>query len=330
MQSASETPEAGSSGSSGLGLGIDAGGTQTRWALAAPGGAILAEGSVAGLSALQMGSPHGREAVRATFAELAAAALVHGTPGRAWAGLTGFIGGDDELLQRWLAELLHLEPSAIHFCSDMEIAYRASFAPGEGYLVYAGTGSIGAFIDDAGQFHRAGGRGVVLDDGGGGFWIAREALRQIWRREDEQPGSWRDSPMARAVFDYVGGEDWACSRQFIYGQERGAVGKLALAVAATAEQDPAAAAILREAGRELARLALALCGRFGPRPVAVSGRASGLHPMIVEAMRDALPPDIPLRRSAGGAHHAAARMAAADVANNTNNTNNTNNNANNP
>jgi N-acetylglucosamine kinase-like BadF-type ATPase len=324
MQSASETPE--NSNGSGLGLGIDAGGTQTRWALATPGGAILAEGLVPGLSALQMGSPHGREAVRATFAELAAAALVHGTPGSAWAGLTGF-GGDDELLQRWLGELLHLEPSAIHFCSDMEIAYRAAFTPGEGYLVYAGTGSIGAFIDAAGQFHRAGGRGVVLDDGGGGFWIAREALRHIWRNEDERPGSWQDSPMAQAVFDYVGGEDWACSRQFIYGQERGAVGKLALAVASSAEQDPVAADILREAGRELARLALALCGRFGPRPVAVSGRASGLHPMIVEAMREALPLDIPLSRSAGDAHHAAARMAAADVANNTNNTNN---NANNP
>jgi N-acetylglucosamine kinase-like BadF-type ATPase len=288
-----------------LGLGIDAGGTQTRWALAAPGGAILAEGTVAGLSALQMGSPHGRETVQATFAELAASVLPHGMPVRVQAGLTGF-GGDSELLQRWLAELLHLQPAAVSFCSDMEIAYRASFAPGEGYLVYAGTGSIGAFIDADGQFHRAGGRGVVLDDGGGGFWIAKEALRHIWRLEDEQPGAWCESPMARAVFDYVGGDDWAYSRQFIYGQERGAVGKLALVVAATADQDPAAAAILRNAGAELARLARAL----GPRPVAVSGRAAELHPSIVAAMRELLPAGLAFRQTAGGAHYAAARMAA--------------------
>jgi N-acetylglucosamine kinase-like BadF-type ATPase len=292
-----------------LGLGIDAGGTQTRWALAAPGGAILAEGTVAGLSALQMGSPHGQETVRATFAELAASVLPHGMPSRVQAGLTGF-GGDSELLQRWLAELLHLEPAAVQFCSDMEIAYRASFAPGEGYLVYAGTGSIGAFIDGGGQFHRAGGRGVVLDDGGGGFWIAKEALRHIWRLEDEQPGVWRASPMARAVFDYVGGDDWACSRQFIYGQERGAVGKLALVVAATADQDPAASTILRNAGGELARLAQALIQRFGPRPVAVSGRACELHPSIVAAMRALLPAELAFRQTAGGAHYAAARMAS--------------------
>ena len=294
---------------SGLGLGIDAGGTETRWALAGPGGAIVAEGRVAGLSALQMGTPQGRDAVRSTFAQLATDALVHGVPARVEAGLTGF-GGDSELLQRWLAEELHLDPQAIHFCSDMEIAYRASFAPGEGYLVYAGTGSIGAFVDADGQFHRAGGRGVVLDDGGGGFWIAKEALRHIWRREDERPGTWEQSPLARAVFDYVGGADWAYSRQFIYGQERGAVGKLALAVAACAERDPVAADILRAAGRELARLALALTARFGPRPVAVSGRAAELHPLIVDTMRTALP-GIALAQSPGQAHHAAARMALA-------------------
>jgi N-acetylglucosamine kinase-like BadF-type ATPase len=294
---------------SGLGLGIDAGGTQTRWALAAPDGAIVAEGIVAGLSALQMGTPSGREAVRATFAELAAAVLCHGAPTRAWAGLTGF-GGDSELLQRWLAELLYIESHQIHFCSDMEIAYRASFRPGEGYLVYAGTGSIGAFIDEAGQFHRAGGRGVVLDDGGGGFWIAREALRHIWRNEDERPGCWQESPMAHAVFDYVGGSDWADSRQFIYGQERGAVGKLALAVAASAARDPAAEAILRAAGVELARLAQALINRFGPRPVALSGRAAELHPIIPETLRAALPPGTAFTQPPGGAHYAAARMAA--------------------
>jgi N-acetylglucosamine kinase-like BadF-type ATPase len=294
---------------SGLGLGIDAGGTETRWALAAPGGAIVAEGRVAGLSALQMGTPQGRDAVRATFAQLAADALVHGVPSRVEAGLTGF-GGDSELLQRWLAEELHLDPQAIHFCSDMEIAYRASFAPGEGYLVYAGTGSMGAFVDADGQFHRAGGRGVVLDDGGGGFWIAKEALRHIWRLEDERPGRWAQSPLAQAVFDYVGGADWACSRQFIYGQERGAVGKLALAVAACAGRDPVAADILRAAGRELARLALALTGRFGPRPVAVSGRAAELHPLIVDTMRASLP-GIALTQAPGHAHHAAARMALA-------------------
>lgn len=295
------------------GLGIDAGGTQTRWALATADGAILAEGTVAGLSALQMSKLEGRASVHATFNALARDVLAHARPTRVRAGLTGF-GGDGEQLTRWLAELLGIEAAAIAMCNDIEIAYRASFVPGEGYLVYAGTGSIGAFIDGDGTFHRAGGRGVVLDDGGGGFWIAREALRHIWRLEDEAPGSWEQSAMARAVFDYVGGSDWLHSRQFIYGQERGEVGKLALRVAASAGQDPAADAILAGAGRELGRLAKALIGRFGPRPVALGGRAAELHPSIAHSMRASLPPDTILTQGALCAHHAAARLAALDGA----------------
>ena len=293
-----------------LGLGIDAGGTRTRWALAAPGGRIVAEGTVGGLSALQMASAEGREAVQATFGAIAREVLAHGRPVAVRAGVTGY-GGDGGPLQHCLGELLGLDPKAVVLSNDIEIAYLASFKPGEGYLVYSGTGSIGAFIDAGGGFHRAGGRGVVLDDGGGGFWIAREALRHIWRLEDERPGAWETSPMAHAVFQHVGGSDWSFSRQFIYGRERGDVGKLAIAVAATAERDPAAAAILREAGRELARLAQALVSRFGPRPVALAGRAAELHPVIVETMRATLPPDTILTQTGMRAHYVAARLAAA-------------------
>lgn len=291
-----------------LGLGIDAGGTQTRWALADAAGQIVAEGCAAGLSALQMADAEGRAAVRATFAALARDVLAAGQPRSICAGLTGF-GGDGAQLAQWLGELLAVAPLAVVLRNDIEIAYLDSFAPGEGYLVYAGTGSIAAFIDANGVFDRAGGRGVLLDDGGGGYWIAREAMRQIWRREDEAPGAWQQSAMARAVFDAVGGSDWSHSRQFIYGQERGAVGMLALAVAASADADPAARQILQDAGRELARIALALVARHGPHPIVLAGRASQLHPMIAEAMRAALPADLSLRQKIAQPHHAAARIA---------------------
>lgn len=294
-----------------LGLGIDAGGTQTRWALADTRGHLLAEGEIEGLSALQMSSTDGRAALQAAFSRLAAAVAVHGQPQAIEAGLTGF-GGDGGQLCAWLAAQFGLNPAAVHLRNDIEFAYLDNFRPGQGYLVYAGTGSIGAYIDSEGVLHRAGGRGVILDDGGGGFWIAREALRAIWRREDEQPGAWRDSPLACAVFAAIGDSDWSASRQFIYGQERGAVGKLALVVAACARTDPTAAAILHQAGEELARLARALEQRFGPRPVVLAGRAATLHSSIPAAMRAALP-GVPLHQTEGHAHHAAARLAARSL-----------------
>jgi len=291
-----------------LGLGIDAGGTQTRWALADAAGAIVAEGAVAGMSATQMGNTSGRDAVRGIFSMLATQVLAVGKPQGVCAGLTGF-DGLATLPAQWLAELLQVAPSAVTLRNDVEIAYLDSFAPGEGYLVYAGTGSIAAWIAEDGLFHRAGGRGVTLDDGGGGFWIAREAMRHIWRLEDERPGAWQQSPMARVVFEQVGGSDWALSRQFIYGQDRGAIGRLALAVAASADADPVARAILEQAGQELARIALALVGRYGPRPLVLSGRAAMLHPLIAQAMRAALPAELSLRQKEAQSHHAAARIA---------------------
>ncbi|MFA9217542.1 MAG: N-acetylglucosamine kinase [Sphingomonadaceae bacterium] len=298
----------------GLALGIDAGGTRTRWALLDASAVLVAEGSVAGLSALQMASEAGRDAVHALFAELCQQVLVAGQPQCVCAGLTGFgvAEGSTEppLPAVWLGRLLGLAPQAVRLHNDIEIAYLDAFVPGQGYLVYAGTGSIAALIDADGGFHRAGGRGVMLDDGGGGFWIAREAMRLIWRREDEAPGAWQQSALARAVFEHVGGSDWSVSRQFMYTQERGAIGRLALAVAAAARQgDAEALAILEQAGRELARIALALVTRYGARPIVLAGRAATLHAAIADAMRAALPASLTLQQKTTEAHLAAARLA---------------------
>ena len=197
---------------------------------------------------------------------------------------------------------------------DVEIAFLDIFAPGEGYVVYAGTGSIAAFIDTHGIMHRAGGRGGLLDDGGGGYWIAREALRHIWRHEDEAPDSWRDSPMAVEMFALIGGSDWADSRDFMYGNKsRGDIGKLALAVATSAARDPAALAILNAAGVELARLGQAMTKRYGVRPIALLGGAATLHPAIASACRTHLPADTTLTIAVSQAHIAAARIAAKMV-----------------
>ena len=296
-----------------IGLGIDAGGTSTRWALASEDGSIIAEGQVAGLSALQMNSEDGREALRSTLAQLAQEVRAAGEPMYVCAGMTGFDQGSEAGygIVSLIAGVIGVNRDAIQLGNDVEIAYLDIFVPGAGYVVYAGTGSIAAFIDENGEMHRAGGRGNLLDDGGGGYWIAREALRQIWRAEDERPDSWRDSPMAVEMFARIGGSDWAASRDFIYGgSSRGDVGKLAIAVADAAQTDPAAMAILQAAGAELARLARAMTGRFGVRPIALAGRAIELHPAIEQSCRANLPVDVDLKLVVSQAHYAAARIAA--------------------
>jgi glucosamine kinase len=290
-----------------LALGIDAGGTATRWALASPLGGIVAEGQVPAISALDLQGP-GQAGVAATLETLASAVLAVGRPARVHAGLTG-LGATSHVLVQLLAAQLGMPDVAITLSSDIETTYLDLFAPGQGYLVYAGTGSVAAYLDRQGVLHRAGGRGVLIDDGGGGYWIAREGLRHVWRAEDEHPGAWHGSPLAEELFALVGGSDWAHTRKHVYGGTRGDIGRLALAVARAADRDPAARDILCAAGMELARLAQTMISRYGPRPVALSGRAATLHPLIAETMQAALPGGTAFALRASRSEHAAARLA---------------------
>ncbi len=294
------------------GLGLDAGGTQTRWALADAQGQLLAQGSAPGISGLQLDHEEGRKAMAATLRQIAQAC---GPVRAVVAGVTGFDATQQPLMCELLAAALQLDaltfPKAVRAMNDIELACLAAFAPGQGYVVYAGTGTVAAFIDAQGQLHRVGGRGALIDDAGGGHWIAREALRRIWRAEDQRPGAWQASLLAAKVFAYIGGSDWPHSRQWVYSADRGELGQLALAVAqAAAEHDADALAILHDAGAELARLALALLQRLGPRPLALAGRVFLLHPAIEAALRSAVPAGTVVKRSTEGPQLAAARLAA--------------------
>jgi glucosamine kinase len=292
-----------------LGLGLDAGGTTTRWLLLDSTHNVVAEGKVAGLSGLHLSNELGVRRLRSELGSIRDAIETFRGEARVKV-LGGFTGVDSHSpeLAALAADVLGVQVDDVRIMSDIEVAYRGEFAPGEGYIVYAGTGSIAAFIDAQNEFQRAGGRGVGLDDGGGGYWMAREALRHIWRREDERPGAWKNSALAHAIFKKIGSNEWADSRNFFYTRERGEIGALAVAIAETADADPISRDILRQAGNELARLGAAMVNRFGMRPIALAGRAAKLHPIIEVTMRERLP-SAKITFIETSAHRSAARLA---------------------
>jgi glucosamine kinase len=296
-----------------FGLGLDAGGSQTRWALVDANGQLVDEGRVAGMGGLQLQSDAGLVSLRAKIQTLALAVaqVVRRQPLAFYGGFTGLGAAKDQAAMLvLLQEALPISPRHTTLTHDMDIAYRAAFAPGAGYLVYAGTGSIAAFIDAQGETHLAGGRGFLLGDDGGGYWIAREALAWVWQQEDRSPGAWKQSPMAQRLFEAVGGSDWRFTRAFVYGGDRGSMGKLALQVAASAQDDPAALALLLRAGAALGDLAQHLLHRFGTRPVTAGGRALLLSPLLEQGMRRALPSATELQVTPDlSAHVTAARLA---------------------
>lgn len=297
-------------------LGLDVGGTGSRWLLVDADG-TLAHGSSTGFSGAALHTEVGRASVR-NHLQLIAQAVAAQTAGRhvaaVVAGVTGVGSGSADMV-RMLAAAFVIPEGGVRVVSDVEIAYRAAFTPGEGYLVYAGTGSIAAYVDANGVLHRAGGRGVALDDAGGGYWMTREALRRLWRREDEQPGVWHASPLAHRLFPIVGGDSSIHAARFLMERDRGEIGMLAVEVAACAGSDAEpgadeiASAIMTDAGVELARLANAMIARYGSRPIVVAGRAAQLHGLIEAGMRSKTAAGAPLVFRNVESHRAAAAMA---------------------
>src|SRR5829696_4907842 len=108
-------------------LGIDAGGSQTRWALVDASGTIAGEGQARGFSALQVRG-HERSVVVAALEEIARAVVALGRPERVHAALTGF-GGETDTLKALVAAPLGLDPGAVTVGSDIETMYLDLFAP---------------------------------------------------------------------------------------------------------------------------------------------------------------------------------------------------------
>lgn len=288
-------------------LGLDAGGTHTRWALAQADtlGTVsgITQGQAEPLSGLQLDTEAGRQQAQGTLRQIAQAV---GPVDALAAGITGFDAAQQPALAALVKQALGLGPPALRLMNDVELLARA-VAPAA--VLVAGTGSVAAFVDDQGEVQRAGGRGALLDDAGGGHWIATRALRAVWRAEDAVPGAGQGSPMARALFARLGGADWAATRSGVYGATRGAVGRLALAVAEVADADPAAHALLQRAGVELARLVQALTARGAPSTWCLAGRVFDLHPVVAQSLAQSLPTSLRWQRLAQPPQVLAAQWA---------------------
>jgi N-acetylglucosamine kinase-like BadF-type ATPase len=296
-------------------LGLDGGGTATRWALRASDGTIVARGAGEGVS----GHLFTADAMAMARARLAAILVEVRTAAGArplagvGGGITG-LGRDTPVaaaLAAVIAGLAGVPVAAVRLMGDVEVAFHAAFRPGEGHLVYAGTGSVGCHVAADGAVVTVGGRGILIDDAGSAAWIARTALSHVLRSEDAAPGSGWSTPLGDALAGRIGGTAWDAVRAAVYGVERGAIGRLALPVAAAAGAgDPVATGILAEAGRELARLATILVARFGPVPVALAGGAVDLHPALAASFAAAIPTRATLVRPTLDPAATAARLAS--------------------
>lgn len=273
-------------------LGVDIGGTASRFVLADAHGAIITRGSADGATG-HIFNPVERQKLEAVLTAINAALPVGTSLSAACFGITGLGDKVRDEAAALIGTHLSLPANSVRLTDDMELAYRAAFAPGAGHLISAGTGSIGLHLASDGQIIRVGGRGLLIDDGGSGTWIALTALDRLYRLIDETGSTAGAQILADELFTTIGGTDWDATRVYIYGSDRGRIGALAQAVARAATKgDALALDILTQAGAELARLGRALVQRAGRLPIGYVGGIIDLHPAIRESLAASLPDEV--------------------------------------
>ena len=259
-------------------LGLDIGGTASRWAVVDAHGLLAARGSVAGATGLIFDA-----ASLAAFTGVLEAVrdALPGPVAAAHLGITGAGFKPHREVEAQVSAVLGLPRARFGYSNDMVLAWHAAFRGAPGHLVSAGTGSIGVSIDATGTPTVVGGRGILVDDGGSGTWIALRTLDAVYRLIDEHGTPKGAEIVAARLFAAMGGDDRDALRAAIYGRDRGRIGLLAVPVAeAATDGDPLAGRIIAQAAEELVRLARALLARCGPAPLAFIGGVLTLHPAI--------------------------------------------------
>jgi glucosamine kinase len=286
-------------------LGLDVGGTSTRWTLLNHLGEVSSKGEAKGFSA-SSSLKDVLEAASASFNEI----KEHlGSVQSITAGITGLNRGSDVAcaLARVLSQTFSVTDVSI--MSDIELQFRTHFKPGIGIIIYCGTGAIAGHVSKDGLLSTAGGRGVIIDDAGGAYWIAVAGLRTILRLEDRSPHAGWTTPMGRSMGLSLGSTDWSQVKEAVASKSRGEFALLARCVADAARKgDALAVGILRQAGAELALIADMLIDRIGLQPIILTGRGSELHSEILIAMKEALP-NVQITQTYAEASDAAARIA---------------------
>jgi glucosamine kinase len=284
-------------------LGLDAGSSSLKLAITDDHGQVHLEKRLKPLPGHIL-DPNARMVVH----EHLRAALAQVRQFAAQAAFGGFTGltSDDGLLEirNLIAQELNLLIQHVQVSSDIELAYRAHFKPGEGILVYAGTGAIAFHLREDGSSERAGGHGYLIDDAGAGFSIGQAALRSVMRELDEGRSS---SVLARFVFGHANASTWPDLSAFVYATGRSSVAGFAPLVGRAASQgDATAKGILESAGHELLRLVRIMRSRLGDLPVALAGGALEISPILTQTVQAKIP-DVCITH--GGFERVAANLA---------------------
>jgi N-acetylglucosamine kinase-like BadF-type ATPase len=299
-------------------LGVDGGGTKTRFALIA-GRKLVAEAQLGTSYHPDVGLNGVRDVLTRGVAEILARAGIDASRiEHAFFGLPAY-GEDSEatpVLQALPAQILG---HGRYTCdNDMVCGWAGSLGAEDGINIVAGTGSIG-YGQRRGRAARAGGWGEAFSDEGSGYWIAMQALNAYSRMSD---GRLPPGPLHALINEALNLQNdlELCSQVYGAGaRSRRELAQLSPLVAQAAGLgDAAALDIFRRAGEELAQIAIALRATLGYAAnevvkVSYSGGAFAAGDLLMRPFQAALThnhPTFEVSRPLYDPHFGAALYAA--------------------
>jgi N-acetylglucosamine kinase-like BadF-type ATPase len=258
-------------------LGVDGGGTKTRFLLVDAAGKVLASHLEGPAYYLEIGLDGLREMLtRGIGQTLRQGGVSEADLTRAFLGLPAY-GEDSKLLSALDAAPSQALPHGRYDCgNDMVCGWAGALAGADGINIVSGTGSI-AYGEFAGRNARAGGWGELFSDEGSSYWVAREGLRLFARMSDGRSPRGPLYERLRRHFSLDCDLDLCAA---IYGQavaQRSQLAQLSrLVTAAAAAGDQAALGLLESGARELADIVDAVREQLQiptdlPIPVSCSG-----------------------------------------------------------
>ena len=234
-------------------LGVDGGGTHTRFILIDETGRVLASHLEGPAYYIEIGLDELRRMLAAGIGRTLAQGQVREEDlTHAFLGLPAY-GEDSTSVPALDAAPAQALPHGRYRCdNDMVCGWAGALAGADGINIVSGTGSI-AYGEFAGGTARAGGWGELFGDEGSSYWLAREGLRLFSRMSDGRMPRGPLYAQVRRHFALARDLDLCAA---IYGKDiaqRSQFAQLArLLTAAAAEGDRAALGLFERAAQELA------------------------------------------------------------------------------
>lgn len=268
-------------------LGFDGGRSGSRALLVDGGGHIVHRSTGPAFDHVRV--PSGSAKIRRAFRECLNVPGIQDRPvDTAFLGLTGLWSSDSPEAAP-IREILSESFSAASIILDNDAVscWAGAFAGQPGVVVAAGSGVVAYGMNRSGAQKKLGGWGNVMGDLGGAFDIGRRALQEATAAEDRGDSS---NVLKDAIVAHFGLPSLRALQSVLYERNDhvALVAQCSKIVSVGAQSaDPACMRILREAGRELGRLASQTAAALGwdyhdSVPFAVAGGVSSAGAALLD------------------------------------------------